>query len=81
LRYRDGIDFARKAIVESSNIDPAWWPSVLHDCSMDWISGRDSGRQRNLGHTSLGWIAEQMPIQHEAERSAIWKNSAAPVWD
>jgi len=38
-------------------------------CSMDWISGRDSGRHRRpLGTPSLGWIAEQMPIQHEAER-------------
>jgi hypothetical protein len=49
-------------------------------CSMDWISGRDSGRQRRpLGTPSLGWIAEQMPIQHEAERERYWKDSAAPV--
>jgi hypothetical protein len=35
--------------------------------------------RRAQPNISLGWIAEQMPIQYEAERER-YLDSAAPVW-
>ena len=69
LQYRDGIDFARKRSSKASELIPAWWPSFLHDL-LDGLDQRPRfwPTAKTLGTPSLGWIAEQMPIQHEAER-------------
>ena len=52
LRYRDGIDFARKAIVESLQIYPRLVPSVLHDL-LDGLDQRPRfwPTAKTLGHT------------------------------
>jgi hypothetical protein len=50
-------------------------------CSMDWISGRDSGRQRRpLAHLRSAGSPSKCQSNTRPSGSAIWKDSAAPVW-
>lgn len=63
-RYRDGIDFARKAILESPNLTPAYRTLVVNCALAGEIEDAKAALQTLKGlipHISLKWLKEVMP--------------------
>jgi adenylate cyclase len=63
-RYRDGIDFARKAILESPNLTPAYRTLVVNCALAGEIDEARAGLRTLktlIPHISVKWIKEIMP--------------------
>jgi TolB-like protein/Tfp pilus assembly protein PilF len=71
-RYRDGSDFARKAIIESPNLAPAY-RSLVVNCALDGELQEAAKvlselKKRFLPHLTLKWIEDELPYVRADER-------------
>jgi TolB-like protein/Tfp pilus assembly protein PilF len=71
-RYRDGSDFARKAIIESPNLSPAY-RSLVVNCALggelqEAVQVLSELKKRFLPHLTLKWIEEELPYVRADER-------------
>lgn len=71
-RYRDGSDFARKAIIESPNLAPAY-RSLVVNCALggelqEAVDVLGLLKKRFLPHLTLKWIEEELPYVRADER-------------
>lgn len=74
-RYRDGIDFARKAILESPNLTPAYRTLVVNCALAGEIDEARAGLRMLktlIPHISVKWIEEVMPyVRTEDQRRYV----------
>ena len=75
-RYRDGSDFARKAIIESPNLAPAY-RSLVVNCALGGelqeaveVLGK---LKKFLPHLTLKWIEEELPYVRADERQRYFQ--------
>jgi TolB-like protein/Tfp pilus assembly protein PilF len=71
-RYREGSDFARKAIIESPNLSPAY-RSLVVNCALggelqEAVKVLGELKKRFLPHLTLKWIEEELPYVRADER-------------
>lgn len=76
-RYRDGSDFARKAIMESPNLAPAY-RSLVVNCALggelqEAADVLSTLKTRFLPHLTLKWIEEELPYVRADERQRYIK--------
>lgn len=71
-RYRDGSEFARKAIIESPNLSPAY-RSLVVNCALggelqEAVEVLSDLKKRFLPHLTLKWIEDELPYVRADER-------------
>ncbi|MBV9953966.1 MAG: winged helix-turn-helix domain-containing protein [Pseudolabrys sp.] len=71
-RYREGSEYARRAIIESPNLSAAWRPLVVN-CALggeleEAVKALGLLKQRFLPHLTLKWIDDELPYVRAGDR-------------
>jgi hypothetical protein len=66
-RYGEGSNFARKAIIESPNLPPAY-RSLVVNCALGAMEVLSQLKKRFLPHLTLKWIEDELPYVRAEDR-------------